>query len=292
MSRTGHAVYIALLFSLSLAIVGGAAIYGAGYYLTPEKERPFHPQYDLLKPTGLLGHGYGIVGSLMILAGVGMYSSRKRIRAFSSFGKLKHFLEFHIFLCTTGPALVLLHTTFKFGGLVAISFWSMVAVVLSGVIGRYLYVQIPKGIQGNELSIAELNARHALLGKRLTEEYGIPRELLAQIDALARPRRPVVEMSMLETLQFLVLSDLQRGGRLRAIARMFRTHNLRHSALKHFLALASERLVLTRRIAFLEKLRSLFTLWHVIHLPFSIIMLIIFLVHVGVAIAFGYRWVL
>ncbi len=292
MARSGHAVYVVLLFSIAFLAAGGASVFGAGYYVTPEIDRPFHSQYDHLKPTGFLGHGYGVIGSLMILSGVGLYSGRKRVRSFSSIGKLTYFLEFHIFLCTTGPALVLLHTTFKFGGLVAISFWSMIAVVLSGVVGRYLYVQIPKGIQGNEISIAELNSRNARLGERLMKEHGVPQELLAQIDAIARPRRPVVDMSVLETLQFLVFSDLQRGSKLRAIARMFHSRNFPHAALKSFLSIASERLVLTRRIALLEKLRSLFTLWHVIHLPFSIIMLIIFLVHVGVAVAFGYRWIL
>ncbi len=292
MSRTGHTLYIAFLFSVALLAIGSTSIFGTGYYLTAETERPFHPHYELLKPTGLLGHGYGVIGSLMILTGVGLYSGRKRVRALSSIGKLKYFLEFHIFLCTTGPALVVLHSTFKFGGLVAISFWSMVAVVLSGIVGRYLYVQIPKGIQGNELSIAELNARHALLGDRLMKEYGIPGELVAQIDAIARPRRPAAQMSALEALQFVIFSDLQRGRKLRAISRMFRSTRLPHAALKPFLAIASERLVLTRRIALLERLRSLFTLWHVIHLPFSIIMLIIFLVHVGVAMAFGYLWIL
>ncbi len=292
MSRTGHALYIVFLFSLALLAVGSASIFGTGYYLTAETERPFHPHYELLKPTGLLGHGYGVIGSLMILTGVGLYSGRKRIRALTSIGKLKYFLEFHIFLCTTGPALVVLHSTFKFGGLVAISFWSMVAVVFSGVVGRYLYVQIPKGIQGNELSIAELNSRHAHLGDRLIGEYGVSRELLAQIDAIARPHRPAGEMTPVEAIKFVLFSDLLRGRKLRAIARKLGSRSLSHAGLKSFLAIASERLVLTRRIALLERLRSLFTLWHVIHLPFSIIMLIIFLVHVGVAMAFGYMWIL
>jgi hypothetical protein len=290
-SGRGHALYIAILFSLGLVIVGSSAIYGAGYYLTPLSERPFHPQYDLLKPTGLVGQGYGVVGSFMILSGVGIYSARKRLRILSTLGKLKYFLEFHIFLCTTGPALVLFHTTFKFGGLVAVSFWSMVAVVLSGLVGRYLYVQIPRGIQGNELSMAELNARHALLGERLTQVHGVPRELLTRIDGLARPPRPAAELSTWQTLRFLLLSDLQRGRKLRALVRGVRARNAEHAAVREFLSLVSERLVLTRRIALLARLRSLFTLWHVIHLPFSIIMLIIFLVHVGVAIAFGYRWI-
>ncbi len=53
--------------------------------------------------------------------------------------------------------MVLYHTAFKFGGIVAVSFWSMVAVVLSGVVGRFLYVQIPHTIQGQEISLKELN---------------------------------------------------------------------------------------------------------------------------------------
>ena len=82
--------------------------------------------------------------------------ARKRYRILSRIGLLKHWLEFHIFLCTLGPILVLFHTAFKFGGLVAISFWSMVAVFLSGIIGRFIYLQIPRTIEGRELSLNEV----------------------------------------------------------------------------------------------------------------------------------------
>jgi hypothetical protein len=83
---------------------------------------------------------------------------RKRYRKFFNIGYLKHWLEFHIFLCSVGPVLVLYHTAFKFGGLVSVSFWSMVLVVLSGVVGRFIYLQIPRTIQGHEISINELNS--------------------------------------------------------------------------------------------------------------------------------------
>ncbi len=55
-----------------------------------------------------------------------------------------------------GPILVLFHTAFKFGGIVAVSFWSMVAVFLSGVIGRFIYLQIPRSIEGRELNLYEV----------------------------------------------------------------------------------------------------------------------------------------
>jgi hypothetical protein len=291
MQKPLHALYIAALITAGACIVGGAALYGADYYLTPLTERPFHPQYDLLKPTGLVGHGYGIIGTLMILVGVGTYSGRKRVRALSSFGKLKHFLEFHIFLCTTGPALVLFHTTFKFGGLVAVSFWSMTAVVLSGVVGRYLYLQIPKGIQGNELSLDELNRQRERIAGQLVQDHGVSPELLRRIDAIASPIRPVAQLSMLEVLFFILRSDFTRRRKLRALASRLTGAHRTHSAVRHFLHLADERLVLTRRMAFLEKLRSIFHLWHVVHLPFSLIMLLILLIHVAVAIVFGYWWI-
>ncbi len=132
-------------------------VYGYQYYTTPLEERFFQPHYDLLKPSGILGHGFGIIGSLMMIFGVAIYMIRKKSQAVSSTSdSLKHWLEFHIFLCTVGPILVLYHTAFKFGGIVAVSFWSMVAVVASGVVGRFIYVQIPRTIQGKELSVSEL----------------------------------------------------------------------------------------------------------------------------------------
>jgi len=291
MSKTGHILFVALLLFAATAIIGGVGIYGADFYLTSSKERPFHPQYEMLKPTGLIGHGYGIIGSLMIITGVLLYSGRKRLQVLGSAGKIKHWLEFHIFLCLTGPALILFHTTFKFGGLVAVSFWSMVAVVLSGVFGRYLYVQIPKGIQGNELTMNELIVQSKSLSDRLQREYGLTPALIARVDAVGRSRKPAAQMSTLEVLVYFVTSDLARRIRMRRIASVLRQQNLHRAAIHHVLVLANSRLLLARRIAFLERLRRIFHLWHVIHMPFSIIMFAILFIHVGVAVAFGYRWI-
>jgi hypothetical protein len=78
---------------------------------------------------------------------------------------LKYWLEFHIFLCSLGPVMILFHTAFKFGGIVSISFWSMIAVVVSGIIGRFIYIQIPRTIEGRELSLNEVREMKGDLGK-------------------------------------------------------------------------------------------------------------------------------
>lgn len=184
-SNSVHITFVIFLFFLALITFIAVGIFGSSFYLTPIIERPFHPEYNLLKPSGPIGHGYGIIGSLMITIGVISYSTRKRVRALASIGKIKYFLEFHIFLCLLGPILVMYHTTFKFGGIVAISFWSMTAVVLSGIIGRYIYNQIPKNIAGNELNSKSLFDDYNLLAIRLKNEFGfifaggeLPYELL------------------------------------------------------------------------------------------------------------------
>ena len=157
MSKLAHGIYIFALVAITLAVFLIIAIYGVNYYSSPISERHFHEQNELLKPTGLIGHGIGIAGSVFMIIGVFGYMARKRFRSLSRIGVLKYWLEFHIFLCTLGPILVLYHTTFKFGGIVAISFWSMVAVVISGIIGRFIYLQIPRTIQGRELSLNDLS---------------------------------------------------------------------------------------------------------------------------------------
>jgi len=291
MARDVHKVYVFFLFAAGLLGVLSIGLHGAGFYTTPLEDRPFHPQYSTLKPTGLLGQGYGIIGSLMITVGVIMYSSRKRWRAMASLGRIKYWLECHIFLCLLGPMLVLYHTTFKFGGLVAVSFWSMTAVVLSGVIGRYFYIQIPKGMYGNDLSSRELLAENEKIAETLRRQFGLDADLLKLIDSAALPSKPVAEMGLMEVLSFFIVNDLTRRSRLRTLFEKLQRRGLRGQVLTRIRAMASRRIIMTRRIAFLQQFIKIFHYWHVVHLPFSIVMFVILSIHVGVAIAFGYTWI-
>ena len=177
-------MFVKILWIIGLAIAGTATWLGLPYYLTPLDERPFSAMHDLYSPTGLVGHGFGIIGSLLVVVGVTLYTARKRVRFLARVGKLRDWLHFHIFLCLLGPYLVLLHTTFKFGGFVAISFWSMAAVVSSGVFGRYVYSWIPKTISGGFIGAEEIRARL----ERVLEEAQASAGLSAdRLRAIIRP---------------------------------------------------------------------------------------------------------
>ena len=178
MTSVQHRIYIGIFIWSIFILIGIStflilAISGTSYYLLPIEERFFHPLHNTLKPSGFIGHGIGIIGSIMMILGVALYMVRKRVKKFSRIGILKHWLEFHIFLCSVGPLLILYHTAFKFGGLVAVSFWSMLAVVISGVVGRFIYIQIPRNIQGNELDFNQLMKMNDDLYYRLRNDYKV-----------------------------------------------------------------------------------------------------------------------
>jgi len=171
-----------------------AAVYlsytGYTYYNLPLEERFYHPRHTWFKSSGIYGQGLGVIGTLMIVFGVTIYIARKRYNFLSKQIRLKYLLEFHIFLCTLGPILVLFHTAFKFGGIVSIAFWSMVAVVLSGVVGRFIYMQIPRTIEGRELTLKEVKNLKTDLDTVIDEQFEIDDKTKEMIASIANAEKP------------------------------------------------------------------------------------------------------
>ena len=113
MSPLVHRIYIATLVSIVVLTTFFLLYVGIPYYNTPIEERFYHADHNWFKPSGVFGHGLGIVGTLMVLIGVFGYMAKKKYRSWARLGRLKYWLEFHIFLCTLGPVLILFHTAFK-----------------------------------------------------------------------------------------------------------------------------------------------------------------------------------
>jgi len=283
-----HRIYLLVLFSIGMLVTLYLALEGYDYYLLGIEHRFDHPDHQILKPSGALGHGLGIIGSLMMIVGVSIYMLRKRVRMFSRLGILKHWLEFHIFLCSLGPVLVLYHTAFKFGGLVAISFWSMTAVVLSGIIGRYIYLQIPRTIEGREMSLNEINQTKGELNQKLVQVYQLDESIL---DAIMQAVKKRPDRSGNSMLKRSIAKFIFERNTIKEVKTILRKQKIAGKNFKEVMGLIQSEISLSRKIDRLITMQNLFKYWHVAHLPFAILMLIIMLVHVGVAITFGYRWI-
>jgi hypothetical protein len=288
MNKTAHRIYLSVLSLIVLLALAAITNKGYTYYKISMEERFFHPDHTILKPSGTWGHGMGILGSLFMILGVSLYMARKRYRVFSRLGILKHWLEFHIFLCTLGPILVLFHTSFKFGGIVAISFWSMVAVFLSGVVGRFIYIQIPRTIEGRELSLNEIRDMKGDIAEALSSSI--------QLDEVSY--KIIVDSIKIKT-DFRQSNFLVRGFRkymdtrktLKTVKSVLKKNNLPKAQRDKVLSLVKNEMSLNRRIERLVLMQNLFKYWHVAHLPFALVMLVIMVIHVAVTIVFGYRWV-
>jgi len=104
-----------------------------------------------IPPAGeLFGHLLGILGFILMLLTEFMYSIRKRSRT-ASMGTMAAWLELHIFTGLVGPYLVLLHSSWKFNGLAGATMVLTIIIVISGFIGRYIYTQIPRTLEGVEI---------------------------------------------------------------------------------------------------------------------------------------------
>ena len=257
-----------------LTILGGWA-----YYTTPLTVRGYAASHRLLRPSGPWGQSFGLIGAALMLVPF-LYMLRKKLRRGP--GNLKTWLEIHLFCGIVGPVFVTFHTSFKFNGLVSAAYWSMVIVMLSGFVGRYLYVRIPRSLRGIELSRAELDQQADALHDALVSRPGAA-GLQNGIETLERAAAPATL-----TWSGLLFGEFGLRRRLRRFSEEVRRRRLPVDQERELLRLTTERVLLVRQVAYLQRTRQAFNLWHVFHLPLVYLLLVIVAGHVGLAVYLGY----
>ena len=280
-----------VLLLAAVAIVAAAALVLAGlggwdYYSTPLRVRGYDDAHRLLRPSGAAGHLMGIAGVVLMLA-MQLYTVRKRRPRSRWPGSLSFWLEFHIFCGLLGPTLITFHTSLRFNGIVSVAYWSMVLVMASGFVGRYLYVRIPKTIRGTEVSVAEIEERTRDLKQTLVTTT-LPVALVLRIEAFEA--RETQLSGRLPTWTGLAFGELALRFRLRALRHAVARAGIDRAVLHDTLALVAERAFLLRRIAYLKRTKKLFDLWHVLHKPLAYLMLVIVALHIATALYFGYAF--
>ena len=216
-----------------------------------------------------------------------LYSVRKRVGALRRLGPLGRWLDVHIFLGVFGPLLVVLHSSFKVQGLVALSFWSMVVVASSGVLGRYLYLQIPRTRAGEERALAELEAEDRELSEQLRTRFRLDEaQLAAARRAGGGPRRAPASSAASSGSSRTTCACGRACARSRAAAGRSRA-----PVFRDFERVVRQKAQVHRRILLWDRVHELFHYWHVLHKPFALVMYLFMIVHVAVALVTGYGWV-
>lgn len=294
----GHRTRVFLAWMVALAVVLVIAGYGWNYYMLSAAERPFSLKHQILRPSGSIGIKLGMLGVLMFFL-IYLYPLRKKWGWLGRQGNSRHWLDFHIVLGTTAPVIIAFHSSFKFGNIAGMAFWSMMMVTLSGFVGRYLYSQIPRNLSAAELSMKEIRDKEDALKRELAEQranFGFSVDALYQLPSAADVARTPAIASLLS--MFFIdfkrpfktsLVRLQQAGFGPWIFSLFGFLPTRDHKLERALRVARTQTKLSKSIVFLSRTQRIFQLWHVIHRPFSYAFAILAIVHIALALFMGYR---
>lgn len=261
------------------------AVQGWGYYTLPIESRIEHESYRVLSPSGTTGHGYGIVGTLLMLTNL-LYLVRRRL-AKLSLGSMRRWLDLHVLTGLGGSMLVAFHSAFQLRTPIAsLTAGSLCTVVLTGLVGRYLYALAPapahEAIDASLTALGELapgidrEMRRRLAAVPVppllgTASFTVTLRAIPRCLGVARERREVVRMTIAERL----------------VPDMLDTHDL--AEVRH-IAKSLERLVAREVTSAVGA--ALLRSWRGLHRWMAIVMLLSVAVHIGVAWYYGYRWLL
>jgi hypothetical protein len=279
------------------SFVLGLFAYGFPYYRLDLAQRAASAYHAQLRPSGTIGLRLGMLGVALFI-GLFLYPIRKRWPWLSRIGKTRNWLDFHVLLGVMAPLVVTLHASFKFGGLAGVAYWIMIAVALSGFVGRYLYAQIPRSLNTAELSRKEMEGLANKLAAQLREQAVLMPEEIAPILELPSPRQ-VDEMPLLVAVWTIFRLDLARPFLVSRVRRKFlsplgKTATLggllpsRHRELEGVISACSSQAWMSAKMLFLNRVHDLFHLWHIIHRPFSYSFAVLVVVHIGVVVLLGY----
>jgi hypothetical protein len=236
--------------------------------------------YDAASP---LGYWMGVVGgSLMLL--LLLYPLSKRAQALRNAMPVRYWFAMHMAMGVVGPALVLLHCTLRIGSLnAAVAFWSMVVVASSGFIGRFVYGRLHAGLYGRQRDFSEVSrAAEAMLAQATARLSQAPR-LLAELRAFAEHAAKVSAGGLRHPLALLALGSKARraASRCRALLVDGRTGAAASAGSAAAILESVDRyLGAARDAAQFRAFERVFALWHVLHIPLVLILLVSAVVHV------------
>lgn len=247
------------------------------------------PTEQYLTPQSGFGYALGILGgSAMLLLLV--YPLRKRVRALAFMGTTKRWFQAHMALGVAGPVMILFHSNFSLGATNSnVALACMLVVAGSGLFGRYFYAHIHHGLHGRKATLAELQEFAEKLRWVTTHVEFLP-GLVDRIDAaeqdlaarcaraplLARPLvSAVAAFGARRRLRRYVAGELAQGSG-GDDARAGRRDRLRATALAYI----DDRLAAARRVAEFSAFERLFSLWHALHMPLFLMLLVAGVAHV------------
>jgi hypothetical protein len=249
---------------------------------------------EILTPETGLGYWLGIVGGGAMLLLL-IYPLRKRIRALRPLGSVAFWFRFHMLLGLTGPVLVLFHANFRLGAINSnVALATMLIVAVSGIFGRYLYGKVHLGLSGRKAEVREVLADAEAIKSIIGDGLPLADQVIAELTAFTQlvmtpPRGVCASLWSASTLAWRVRTargDLLTGarriitveGKRRGWSR--RDRRRRITAVTTLVTLHLSAVKKAAAFAFYDRL---FAIWHLLHLPLFVLLVLAAAVHIYAA---------
>jgi hypothetical protein len=249
---------LALMVVCAVAVFGWRVINQSGY-----------------TPGSRAGYDLGLTGAVMMLV-LFLYPLRKHLRWLRTAGPLREWLNLHMLLGICGPLLILFHSRFQIGSVNAtVAMASMLIVAGSGIVGRFIYTRVHHTLHGRKLAAKELRTALAESLEAIQGGRALPLSAKSVLEAYeARVNRPATG-AVGRALKFFTI-----GWRRKQAASAIHHALRREAGGKRLAAQIDEYLVGLQRVAQFSVYERLFSLWHVLHIPFVALLVVSAVYHV------------
>lgn len=249
--------------------------------------------YNWLSAEEGLGYALGIVSVTAMLTLL-LYPLRKKFRFLKIIGPLPKWFRNHMILGVSAPIAALYHCNFQLGSLNSrIALFSAITVAGSGLVGRFIYSKIHRSLYGRRTNLKELLTRVKVtppgvgrlgtfipeLTRRLTQfdkEVMVPPESI--LDCFRQPFILFVrtQLQYWRLVRFTRVSLAYQAERSAVIA--VHRRKLERTVRLHI----RNHLYHVRRVAEFTAYDRLFALWHKLHFPFFVLLVVTVAIHVAV----------
>jgi hypothetical protein len=221
-----------------------------------------------------------------------LYSLRKRAKWMRGMGQVRYWFRAHMIFGIVGPVVILFHCNFQLGSQNSnIAFFSMLLVATSGVIGRYIYGRIHYGVYGSKMTLQQLLQDDYIARHELSQLFEINPELYEQIkkyDGILQTKTRGIIASFLRLWRLNIQTRhsycltrrlLIKSCRQKAVEEVWKQQKIKDTIEKGTVYLKAH-FMTVRKLAGLTFFESLFSLWHILHLPLFFMLVVTVIIHI------------
>lgn len=245
---------------------------------------------DLTAESGL-GYALGIV-SVAFMVLLLLFPLRKRIKFLKFLGSTPMWFRNHQVLGIAAPIAALYHCNFNLGSLNSqVALYSALAVAGSGIVGRFIYTKINRGLNMHKASLKQLAASMQTQFPESGQNMVFLPELITRVgefdEQVLAPPRGIFTIWLLP-LRLLWETRREQWRLARFARRKIMVESIYNEAIandRRKIQRVAKRCIArhlrqVRQVAEYTAYQRLFALWHKIHLPFFVLLVVSVVVHI------------